>query len=250
MTQIHFLNRFYGERVKHMGIAERKKRERENRRNHILQTAKRLFFRDGFQAVTVEQIASEAELAKGSIYLHFRSKEELYAELLFGEIDAFYNRIIFLRHEKTPVAARLCNFTRIYLDLFLGNRELFRIMMNYQLYPDRLTLSEEMTQRLRQAMKKNIGLVEEMFAQGVAAGEFVTICAPTVLRKAFWGMLNGVICHYLYSIPPAKGDALIRATVEAGLAAFIDGLRSRGHNPEKKPEVSSRREIAEGGSHE
>ncbi|MBN1545096.1 MAG: TetR/AcrR family transcriptional regulator [Syntrophaceae bacterium] len=233
-----------------MGIAERKIRERENRRRLILQTAERLFFRDGFHAVTVEQIAREAELAKGSIYLHFRSKEELYAELLLGEIDTFYNRIVFLKSEKTSVAERLGKFTGIYLDLFLGKRELFRVMMNYQLYPDRLVLSQGVMQRLRKSMKKNIGLIDEMFAQGIAGGEFVKVYAPPVLRKAFWGMLNGVIGHYLYSVPPAKGDDLIRATVEAGLLVFINGIRLPKGDPEKNHEVLSRTDISEGGCHE
>jgi AcrR family transcriptional regulator len=211
-----------------MGIADRKKRERESRRSLILQTAERLFLRDGFQAVTVEQIAREAELAKGSIYLHFQSKEELYVELLLGEIDAFYNRIAFLKDEKTPVAVRLNRFTEIYLDLFLGNRELFRLMMNYQLYPERLSLSQDVMLHLRQSMKRNVTLVEDMFNQGITVGEFMAPYTPSVLRKAFWGMLNGIICHYLYALPEIKGNEMIRSIVKSGLELFISGLRLPG----------------------
>lgn len=64
-----------------MGIAERKEREFRNRERRILDTALALFADDDWQAVTVEQIAERAEIGKGTIYLHFAGKDEIYARL-------------------------------------------------------------------------------------------------------------------------------------------------------------------------
>lgn len=207
-----------------MGSEERRRREKEVRRDQILSTAKRLFFDKGFQSVTVEKIAREAELAKGSIYLHFRGKEEIYTQILLGDIDAFYQQIAFLEVKKDSAAARLLRFAEIYLDLFLRDRELFRIMLNFQLYPDRLTLSEELSQRLRQSMKKNIGVIERIFEQGIATGEFVSGNSPSLSRKVFWGLLNGIVSNYLFALPAEKGSDLLPTTLGKGLAIFINGL--------------------------
>lgn len=61
-----------------MGIAERKEREKEQRRNDIIDAAERVFFSKGVDAATMDHVAEEAELSKGTLYLYFKSKEELY----------------------------------------------------------------------------------------------------------------------------------------------------------------------------
>ena len=64
-----------------MGIKERKEREREMRRQQIMVAAKSVFTQRGFEKSTMEDIAREAELSAGTIYLYFKSKDELYASL-------------------------------------------------------------------------------------------------------------------------------------------------------------------------
>ena len=64
-----------------MGIPERKQREFERREQDILQAALRLFDREDWQLVTIERIAQEAEIGKGTVYLHFPSKEDIWGRL-------------------------------------------------------------------------------------------------------------------------------------------------------------------------
>ena len=76
-----------------MGIKERKEREKEQRRQDILDAAEKIFFRKGFQDTTVDDIAEQAELSKGTVYLYFKSKEELASAIVYHGIsimnDAF-----------------------------------------------------------------------------------------------------------------------------------------------------------------
>ena len=64
-----------------MGIKERKERERERRRQQIIVAAKRVFSEKGFNRATMEDIAQEAELSAGTLYLYFKNKDELYASM-------------------------------------------------------------------------------------------------------------------------------------------------------------------------
>ena len=57
---------------------DRREKERESRRSAILKAARKLFFDRGFKNVTVDNIAAKAEVSKGSVYLYFKSKEEIY----------------------------------------------------------------------------------------------------------------------------------------------------------------------------
>src|SRR3989304_2748951 len=65
-----------------MAVAERRVREKEARRQQILDAARELFFRRGFEQTTVEDIAEKTELSKGTIYIYFPSKEEIYISLM------------------------------------------------------------------------------------------------------------------------------------------------------------------------
>ena len=61
-----------------MSIAERKEREKEQRRNDILSAAEKLFFARGYDNVTMDDIAKVVELNKATIYLYFKDKESLF----------------------------------------------------------------------------------------------------------------------------------------------------------------------------
>ncbi|WP_414468251.1 TetR/AcrR family transcriptional regulator [Methanobacterium sp. ACI-7] len=61
-----------------MSISDRKEREKERRRRDILDTAEILFFQKGFENVTMADIANEIELARSTLYLYFKNKEEIY----------------------------------------------------------------------------------------------------------------------------------------------------------------------------
>ena len=61
-----------------MGIAERKEREKQQRREEIILAAEKVFFSKGFDLSTMDDIAEEAELSKGTLYLYFKSKEDLH----------------------------------------------------------------------------------------------------------------------------------------------------------------------------
>jgi TetR/AcrR family transcriptional regulator len=61
-----------------MGIAERKEREKEQRKNDIIDAAEKIFFTRGFDNATMDDVAEEAELSKATLYLYFKSKEDLH----------------------------------------------------------------------------------------------------------------------------------------------------------------------------
>jgi TetR/AcrR family transcriptional regulator len=61
-----------------MGIAERKEREKQLRREEIVTAAEKVFFSKGFDLSTMDDVAEEAELSKGTLYLYFKSKEDLH----------------------------------------------------------------------------------------------------------------------------------------------------------------------------
>ena len=76
-----------------MGTTERREREKQRRREDILNTARTVFFDKGFRDTTIDDIARASELARGTIYLYFESKEEIYATVLEEGLDILYTLI-------------------------------------------------------------------------------------------------------------------------------------------------------------
>ena len=54
-----------------------KEQRREERRQQILDAAEKVFFSKGVAAATMDEVAAEAELSKGTLYLYFKSKDEI-----------------------------------------------------------------------------------------------------------------------------------------------------------------------------
>ena len=125
-----------------MGLEERRKRERESRKNAILKAARKLFFDRGFKQVTVESIAKRAELSKGSIYLYYNSKEEIYTQILLSDIDKFHERFTGILIDPDSASEALYRFADIYVDFFVNDRELFRILMTYMLHTADMNLPD------------------------------------------------------------------------------------------------------------
>jgi AcrR family transcriptional regulator len=64
-----------------MGVKERKAREKETLRQDILDAARELFIREGYQAVSMRKIAEKIEYSPATIYLHFRDKDDIFDHL-------------------------------------------------------------------------------------------------------------------------------------------------------------------------
>ena len=208
-----------------MVFEEKRKKEKENRKNTILRAARRLFFDRGFKSVTVDNIAAKSEVSKGSIYLCFESKEEIYAQILISDNIALYERIKNFSATEASASQLLLEFARIYVDYFLNDNELFRILMTFMLQTGQMNLTEKQNTELIRSTNENIKIISEIIQKGIDSGEFSPIGNIQQMQNAIWGMLNGVISLYVFTGNPAKRTERIHSTIRDSLNVFIEGLK-------------------------
>jgi AcrR family transcriptional regulator len=208
-----------------MGLLERREKEKDNRRNLILASARTLFFAKGFKYVTVDKIAKSSELGKGSIYLYFNSKEEIYAQILLNDIDKFHQQFFALFNKKKTAADLLFEFSYFYADFFLNDPELFRILMTYMLHTDQMNLSEDQNRKIIVAMRKTIDIISNVFQFGIDNNEFPAHINLKYNQFAIWGMLNGIISLHIFTGSEERRRERIRATIKLTLEIFIKGLK-------------------------
>ena len=209
-----------------MSSEERRKKEKENRKNTILRVARKLFFERGFKAVTVDLIAAKAEVSKGSIYLYFDSKEEIYTQILISANIERHKDIENFGKRNGTASELLLNFAREYVDFFLDNNELFRILMTFMLHADDMNLTEEQNTQLIYTTNENILTISELLRKGIDSGEFVSDIDIRRTQYAIWGLLNGIISLYIYTGKPDKRAERIHAIVKDSLDIFIKGIKA------------------------
>jgi len=191
-----------------------------------LRAARRLFFDRGFKSVTVDNIAAKSEVSKGSIYLCFESKEEIYAQILISDNIALYERIKNFSATEASASQLLLEFARIYVDYFLNDNELFRILMTFMMQTGQMNLTEKQNTELIRSTNENIKIISEIIKKGIDSGEFAPIGNIRQMQNAIWGMLNGVISLYVFTGNPTKRTERIHSTVRDSLNVFIEGLKA------------------------
>ena len=208
-----------------MGLLERRIKEKDSRKKQILKSARALFFKKGFNKVTVDEIARSSELGKGSIYLYFDSKEEIYAQILLNDIDNFNRQVSALLERESTASDLLTEFSDIYIDFFLSDSELFRILMAYMLQPAEMNLPEELNAQILNANARSIDVIGKILQMGIDSKEFSGDIILKQNQNAFWGLLNGIISLYIFSGTQSKRRGRINATTHLALEIFIKGLK-------------------------
>ncbi len=70
-----------------MSTIDRKSREKEQRKTAIIDAAEKIFTQNGYEKTTIDDIAKESELAKGTLYLYFQSKEEIFGGIILRGLE-------------------------------------------------------------------------------------------------------------------------------------------------------------------
>jgi len=176
-----------------MGIAERKAREKEQRREHIIDAAESLFFSLGIDSTTMDEIAGKAELSKGTLYLYFKSKEDIRMAVATRGIQILNEMSGDLRTEQIPAIDKLVKLGKTFIRFSKKYPDyvktlLFMEAVDMQNY----NMSKE---ELKQAIFREspISLVLEFVKAGQLEGSIRKDIPPEIIANTLWSQLIGVI---------------------------------------------------------
>lgn len=154
-------------------------KEAEERKNEILDVAERLFGAKGFDNTSTGDILNEIGIARGTLYYHFKSKEDI----LDAMIDRMTGRLVekaadIVKKKEIPVLRRL---TMMMLALNV-NEPLGQEIMEQVHKPQNALMHQKMQSRLLAAVNPLIsGLIEEGIIQGICQTEYPAEVAEMTL---------------------------------------------------------------------
>ena len=209
-----------------MGTQARRTREKERRSKKILDAAKQLFFDQGFAATTMDQIAGHVELSKGTLYLYFKSKEELYISLLVEGLALLNQAFQTAVENKTGWKTNVRSIGWAYFHYSRDYPQFFHI--NFQFQHGELTahISDGL---YRQCVQEAMACLEHLsraIAQGVAEGDIRKDYDPMSLAVTMWGALTGIIMLHAGKDHRKFMPYPLEQLVEQNIEMAIHGLTS------------------------
>ena len=176
-----------------MGIQERKQRERERRRQQIIVAAKRVFSERGFSKTTMEDIAREAELSPGTLYLYFKNKDELYASLSLRILQYMNIRLEDVKKEKdSNPEQKIASIKEALYDVYQFDPMILINMFHLQSSETLKNLSSPLLDNISGLSRNSLQILADIFENSSDRNTVLTR-QPSAAADIVWSLFTGVV---------------------------------------------------------
>lgn len=145
----------------------------------ILQTAIKLFGERGYQAVSIDEIARTAGVAKGLVNYHFGSKEELLEEVLRQGTSALFAQLDAVARSGDSAKEKIRAAVEMYLAIASTGPALTQMAMTATFDA---TYSEHFRKLWQAFMEENLSRFAELIEEGIGRGEFKPVDSRLVTQ--------------------------------------------------------------------
>jgi AcrR family transcriptional regulator len=215
---------------------------RTRTRAALIEAAERAFMLHGFNGVTVERLAEEADVSVGSIYGHFANKDGLYVAVAARAVDLFADYLARAYRSSSSPLEQVMAAGDAYLRFHLEHPGLFRFIAfaGVESRPSFTTEAEdrEITERLTAV----IDGFRDRIAAAVELGEAGPHVDPHLASRFLFGAWNGVVALTLRDDGLALDDEAISACILQARRIVAEGLTDPGH---RSPTGYSRARLLE-----
>ena len=140
--------------------------KKETRRKLIIKTARKVFARHGYFLTTVDMIACAAGLAKGTIYLYFKNKENLFFSLLEEGYAEFHKYLIEIKEQPIDPLKKIFKIIKLEVDFHHENSDICRLFLNNQ-SPDIENILPKFRANIMQKHRDQLKIIAEIIKQGI-----------------------------------------------------------------------------------
>ncbi len=203
-----------------MGIAERRESDKQKMRARILDTAMKLFLKEGYERVTIRAIAQKIEYSPATIYLYFKDRNEiLYAlqEIGFEKLYEKQRGILTIK----DALQRLRRHGKIYLEFALNNAE----------YYDLMFIMRGPGRKIKEKMKWEAGMRSyDMLRENVKfcmeAG-YLPKADPEIATFSFWSLTHGIASLIIRERTIMFPEQHLNAIIEGAFDFIMDGMNRK-----------------------
>ncbi len=176
-----------------MGITERKEREKQQRKGEIIRAAEKAFFSKGFDKTTMDDIADQAELSKGTLYLYFKSKEDLHMAVASKAITILKSITDEVNKFRGSALEKLLQIGRACIEFSNSHPDQMKAIMSLEGFE--LQSISYTVQEMKDMIYKEspVGLVIRIVEQGVGEKLIRNDIPPLLIAHTLWMQVLSVI---------------------------------------------------------
>jgi AcrR family transcriptional regulator len=183
---------------------------REERRAQIIAAAKEVFAERGYHKASVNDLIERAGIARGTFYLYFTGKANVFASLLEEALLRVRARIrpIDVGPGAAPPAAQLRDTLRWTVESALADRSFTQLLLALWMHPD-----EEVAGSVALFYEHVTALLASSLERGMKMG-LVRPCDPRLVAPCLLGTTLGGLAHVLATDPPPPLDDVVNAWID------------------------------------
>jgi AcrR family transcriptional regulator len=166
---------------------------KEQRKNAIIDAAERLFFSRGFDSVSMEEIAKEVELGKGTLYFYFKNKDSLFFAIRLRKARKVHEMFLDCVKMKLSGREKLRLVAVKYLEFIQENQEFYR--MSCAIGPNLFRKKQnEYTNAVMKQIKEIHLTIRDMLKEGIEDGTIRNDIDPFEMSLIMYLMWNSITC--------------------------------------------------------
>ena len=204
-----------------MGIKERRARQKTLVRQEILDAARELLIRDGYEKLSMRKVAERIDYSPTAIYLHFKDKQELVFSLCQETFVRLVRELETLPEEFVDPVVQLRKGMERYIDFGLKHPDHY--LPAFVLPPPDLAEHRRKSMRADDSYgMRALGHLRDCIARGVKAKKLRKV-NPDVAARAVWAAMHGVTSLLIVQREFPWGDP--EEVIDALIDSVLDGLR-------------------------
>lgn len=206
-----------------MGTKHRRAREKAARRETILDAARAVFAEKGVLASTIDEIAERAEVAKGTIYLYFKSKEEMFSALLDEGMALVGKRFIEAFDLSLPADENLRRLCDAYCRVYREEPQYFKLLFFCSHADVRAKTCANPSEC------QGLPPLAALFQKGIDEGIFSPTVDASKAAAIAWASSNGIILLFEQELQQStKFNLPIEELLRTNMELLIRGLKAKG----------------------
>jgi len=205
-------------------IPQRRAAYRESLRRGILDAARPLFVREGYEATSIRAIALKAGCSPGILYHYFEDKQSILAELVAETFSILGARLSAIRRDDSPVMDRLRRGLRTYIAFGLEHPHHYSLLF---MKPQNWEGNEKVLEVFMTQGMETFGCLRMLSSEAMEAGELrPAIRDSEELAQSLWVAVHGLVAAQIVvcTFPWVEQTRLVDRLVDV----LIAGVERRG----------------------
>jgi TetR/AcrR family fatty acid metabolism transcriptional regulator len=186
-----------------------KEQLKTRRETQITRAAYEIIAKNGYENITVQDIADHAGFSKGIVYYYFKSKDDVMVSLFDSIIAVLDNRFAEVRRENPDPRQQLEDVIRISLDIVNEHMEFYRVIMVFWTQIHHKQFMREINAKLFSHWRREI---EKILDLGIARGVFSPALTPRLVASSIIARVLGVSLQYIFD-PTAFDLKVVREQI-------------------------------------